>query len=410
MPRRRVLHPVERPAGDASVRSRRRRGHILPRDLHRALLATLLAIPVLGAAPSAHAQLLGDVAPYFLWPDAWAGTLHGRDVVQRDVTMHGATVHMGITTKAAATVRFGTFNGGGFTETWQGKDNTATVDYAAATYMAAGGQATVNQGAKAHGVVHLDTMPADNGVTIDAVKKTFAVALGTCTMARCDRLTTSGHATVTTPHYSHSFHSSQSDAEGVEVVARGHLPAPGTGLHGIFAPGAKAAGGATDETSLSYDLHPTFAYDAWAAAYRAGYLAARQSDLAPFEKYTPEACGPETLASSPCRAAYRARRFLKANADVATADFTRVVKALVNRRCPGFTRQLNLFEDRTKDIVIEGPIATYKLVRDVLRLSITSDPNVSYQRLPDFMRCLYPYDTYRKVVTLQQPGTNPFVF
>lgn len=137
---------------------------------------------------------------------------------------------------------------------------------------------------------------------------------------------------------------------------------------------------------------------------------ARQSDLAPFAKYTPETCGPETTATSPCRAAYVARRDLKANADVATGDFERVVRALLGGQCPGFTRALNMFEDRTKDIVIEGPIATYKLVRDVLKLSIVSDPNVSYDRLPTFMRCLYPYKTYLNVVTLQQPGTNPFAF
>ncbi len=96
------------------------------------------------------------------------------------------------------------------------------------------------------------------------------------------------------------------------------------------------------------------------------------------------------------------------SADVASADFARVASALIQVDCPGFTRSLNLYLSRSKDVVVDGPSATYEAVRVVLRESITQDLYVSYDRLPDFMKCLYPFDTYEQVVTVELPGTAPF--
>lgn len=360
-------------------------------------------------SPLVHAQLLGDDAPAFLWADSWSGRFHGQEVLEQDVSQEGVTFRQ----TATLTVRsdlaiYDVLNGRGFFETWQGETNNAHVTLG---FKAEGQGGTV----QAHvamkpieGAVGLDDEASKNGVSVDALKKTLTLAVDTCTIVRCDQLKPGHQLSVNAPNVHRTFGGTQPNKQQFAVVVRRPWPKDPRDVSGTYRSGPQSSGSVTKDVTFTYAIHPVYHVDAWAQTYRAGYLAARQSDLAPYKDYTPERCGPETLASTTCRAAYRERRTLKANADAATADFKRVVQALIDRTCPDFTRYLNLQEHRTKDIVIQGPIATYKLVQEVLVQSITSDPGVSYARLPDFMRCLYPsYDAYRKAVTMRQPGTTP---
>lgn len=367
----------------------------------------LVGALALGIPSAAQAQLLDDAAPYFLWANSWTGTVSGSDVIQRELNTHGAYVKMANTSKARTQVAYDTSNGLGLVESWQGDHNRAHVTYEAGVFLTAQGKSQVVSDTNGEADVQLDNYPESNGVTIDAVKKTYAIALHTCTIIHCDTIPVTNHTSVTAPGFSQAFGGSGPDHEGVGITFRGSLPKLGNGLKGHYAPPGAAVSGATETEVLDYDLRPFFEIDRWAADYRAGYLKARQGELAPFQAYPPAKCDAESHPSVPCRAATRARRILKANADVATGDFKRVVTALLQGRCPDFTRQLNLSEKRSKDIVIEGPIATYRLVRSVLRRAIVSDPHVSYDRLPAFMHCLYNYDTFLNVATLQQPGTTP---
>ncbi len=82
--------------------------------------AAVFAALALCATPLAFAQLLGDEAPYFLWADAWTGTLDGKDQIERTMNQAGAYLKTASTVTARANVTFDQSSGLGFTASWSG--------------------------------------------------------------------------------------------------------------------------------------------------------------------------------------------------------------------------------------------------------------------------------------------------
>lgn len=377
------------------------------------LAAAGLATCALATLASARAQLLSDAAPYFLWSDAWSGTITGKEEITRDMSLHGAHVTLDNTTSASATVDYNQFNGRGAVQSWQGQAGKAHLAFEGVATMHAAGGVGLKSTSKGQGDVNLDPSYSRNGVMIDAAHWTYAVAFQTCSPPKyCDKISVTQTTSVGGAAFG-NFGNTAPDEEGVQDIAMAPLPKPGQGLRGHDENATPVAGGTT-ATSLDYHLTPRFDIDAWAAAYRAGYIKARQSRLDAFKTVIDSKCHQHFWSmafSTVCRAKDREKEALSEDADVATSDFKRVVTALISEQCPGFTMQLNKALGRTKDVVIDGPIATYEAVRKVLQRAVVSDPHVSYKRLPNFMQaCLYDYDTFKNVMTLRLPGTLNYSF
>jgi len=272
----------------------------------------------------------------------------------------------------------------------------------------AGGPTDITLDSHGEGDVELDPDPSHNGVMLDAAHRTYAVLLATFTEKHCDQLTVTQTGSVNAGGLLHAFRATAPDQEGVEAIGTGALREPGHGLSGHDETATPGAGGRNATTSIDYHLEPRFDLDAWATVYRARYVAARQGRLDAFKDYTPEACQKKTFQDSPCLAAARERDALNEDAEVAATDFKRVARALVDVRCPGLTRHVNLDLGRIDDVVAQGPIATYEAVHKILKRAVVSDVHVSYANLPDYMQCLYDYDTFKTVTTLKLPGTLQF--
>lgn len=368
------------------------------------MLVLVVAVLVACGTPFARAQLVGDEAPYFLWADAWQGTLDGTDQTERSINQQGVSLKMASTVTAHAVVAYDQSSGIGFTTSWSGLDNRADVTYRAGTFMTADGQARTVDNRSGEGTVALDGAFVFNGLSVDVLARTYTLAFNTCSPALCDPLTVTRSGSITAPGISVPLGDSGPDEQGVGITVQDDLPDPGQGLRENAAPTPVSVAGTTVTKRLDIDLQPRFDVDAWAAAYRQAFLAAAEGSgaRAAAEGDVEETCaGPDAVA---CRDA----RAWSMSADKIRADFARVANALIDVDCPGFTRALNLFLSRNQDVVVDGPAATYDAVREVLQLSITEDLRVSYQRLPDFMKCLYPFDTYEDMVTVDLPGTTPY--
>jgi len=61
------------------------------------------------------------VRPASSWPDAWAGSIHGVEQIQRRMTALGARIDLLNATDADSRVVLDQSNGPGRVETWQGK-------------------------------------------------------------------------------------------------------------------------------------------------------------------------------------------------------------------------------------------------------------------------------------------------
>lgn len=369
-----------------------------------------IAVALLSLTAGAHAQLLGDEAPYFLWADRWVGTVSGSEVLQREMRAQGAYLKMASTSTAEAQVTFNQVEIAGAVVHWWGSANRAHATYRSGVFLNAGASSQVVDSTEGDGEVVLDDDLRFNGLSIDVANRTYTVALNSCTRARCDSITTTRNVGISTPGFARAFGDTKNEQQGVGIVAEVPLPEPGQGLQGAYAPPSAMVAGSKRTLHLDHELAPAHELAAWAAAYRAGYLEARQGQLDTFRDYAAAHCtgGSSLFEPDPtCRAAKRARDQLTENADVATKDFSRVTSALIEVTCPGFTRNLNSYLQRSRDVVLDGPLATYEAVREVLVGAVVEDLKVSYDRLPDFMRCLYDYDTYGAVVTLRLPGTSP---
>lgn len=388
------------------LRDARRRGRA---SVASWLTAIAVATAGLAGAATAHAQLLGDAAPYYLWADAWAGTIRGKEEIKRVMTLHGVHVTLDNTTSASATVDFDQAKGPGAVTNWHGQNGIAHVVFDGVATVHAAGGVNLSSTSKGQGDVRLDPTYSRNGVMIDAGHWTYALAFQTCSSVYCDQIPVK--SSVGGPGFG-AMGATSPDEEGVQDVALKALPDHGQGLHGLDA-NVTPVGGGTLATTLNYQLTPRFDVDAWAAAYRAAYIEARRSRLDTFKSYLDSHCHGfwATAWDTVCRAGNREAEALSEDADVATTDFKRVVRLLIGEKCPGFTRDLNNELGRTTDVVIDGPIATYDAVRKILMRAVVSDRNVSYTRLPNFMQtCLYDYDTFETVVTLKLPGTLNYGF
>lgn len=360
----------------------------------------------LSLSAAAHGQYFGDEAPYFLWPDRWVGTVSGSEVLQREMQAQGAYLKMGSTATVTSDVTIDDRHQMDTIVQWAIENARAHATYRSSIYLNAGASSQVLDSVQGEGDVGLDGDPGLNGMTIDISDGTYILSLHSCTRAKCDSLTLKRSSSITAPGFAKMFADTKQDEQGVGVVAQMSLPDPGHGLEDAYAPAPQRVVGTLRTVRMEHKLDPVFDIASWANTYRASYVAARQGQIATFRDYAAANCGHgETTA--PCRAARRAQNQLDENADFATADFRRVTEALIAVACPGFTRELNTYLERSSDVVLEGPIATYRAVREALFETVTSDPRVSFDQQPDFMRCLYDYDTYVDVVTLRLPGTSP---
>lgn len=372
-------------------------------------LVTVTAV-LIGLGTSGHAQLLGDAGPYFVWPDRWVGTVSGSEVLQREMNAQGAYVKMASTSTADAQVLFNETRVDGAVVRWWGEGIGAHVTYRAGMFLNAGASSQVVDSTEGEGDVVLGQEPRTNGLSIDVAGGSYTLALHSCTRERCDEIPVTRKTTIAMPGMARAFGDAGPDEQGVGITAEMPLPAPGGGLKATFAPPPRPVAGSTQTLRLEHDLTPEFELVVWAAAYRASYVEARQAQLDTFKDYAAKNCsgGSSLFESDPvCRAAARAKDQLDENANLATKDFARVTSSLVLRKCPGFITALNRHLGRSRDVVLEGPIATYRAVREVLFETVVEDPHVSYDRQPEFMRCLYDYDTYEAMVTLRLPGTSP---